>query len=78
MAEHGPVQAPATEGGGGGGKSKSELAKTLSVEGLAMGMHELADKTGLGAIREVPNTISHLFGAEGGGGGSGGGGKEHH
>jgi|GEM_PF-4869397 len=47
------------------------------VEGLAMGMHELVHKAGLGAFHDAPNSIEHLFGVEGGGGG-GHGHEKHH
>ena len=62
-----------TESGGqspaAGGSKKSSGSKPEIVQGFVEGMSEMMDKSGLGALREVPDTISTLFGAEGNGGG---------
>ena len=65
MAEHG--SAPAPKKGKTSGGHKKEI-----VQGFTEGMYDMMDSSGFGVFREVPNTIAHLFGAEGSKSGGGG------
>ncbi|MEK7161983.1 MAG: hypothetical protein AAB729_04835 [Patescibacteria group bacterium] len=67
---------PEHPGGEAKPKSTGSLKGENVVEGLAMGMHELVHKCGVGAVQEAPGVIGHLFGVEGGGG-HGGGSEKH-